>query len=82
MERPIVINNFNLCPLTQLPTLGTECLQCEHMNNNEAEYFCIYDEDSQAGLPIKEIIDILLDLLVAGKSTISQDELMRIITDI
>jgi len=79
----IIINNFNLCPLTESPVLGTECLQCEHINNVEEEFFCTYEAgEILDGLPVKEIIDKLLDLLVTGQTTVTKDEIIRMINDI
>ncbi len=82
MDRKIIIDNFNLCPLTQSTTLGTACLDCEHMKKIGKEYFCTCeDEEHQDELSVKEIINILLDLLIAGHTTIDRDGIIRIITD-
>ena len=78
----IILNNFNLCPLTESPVLGTECLQCEHMNSIDEEFFCTYEAGGNLdGLVVKEIIDKLLDLLETGQTTVSKDEIIRIIND-
>lgn len=82
MDRQIIIGNFNLCPLTQSPTLGTACLECEYMRNIEEELFCICEDDENRDeLSVKEIINILLDLLTVGCTTINRDEIKRIITE-
>ena len=79
----IILNNFNLCPLTESPVLGTECLQCEHMNSIDEEFFCGYEAgENLDGLPVKEIIDKLLDLLVTGQTTVTKDQIIRMITDL
>ncbi len=78
----LVLNNFNLCPLTESPVLGTECLQCEHINNIEEEYFCTYEVgENSDGLPVKEIIYKLLDLLMTGQTTVTKNEIIRMIND-
>ena len=78
----IIVNNFNLCPVTDSPVLGTECLHCEHMNSIEEEFFCTYEAgENLDGLPVRKIIDELLDLLVTGQTTVSKDEIIRIIND-
>lgn len=78
----IILNNFNLCPLIELPVLGTECVQCEHINNVEEEFFCTYEgRENPDGQPIKEIINKLLDLLVTGQTTMTKDEIIRMIND-
>ena len=82
MDRQIIIGNFNLCPLTQSPTLGTACLECEYIKNMAEEFYCICEDDeNQDELSVKEIINMLLDLLTAGYTTINRDEIKRIITD-
>lgn len=82
LDRQIIISNFNLCPLTQAPTLGTACLECEYVKNIEEEFFCIREDDeNQDELSVKEIINMLLDLLTAGYTKIDRDEIKRIITD-
>jgi hypothetical protein len=83
LDRPIIINSFNLCPLTQSTTLGTACLECEHMQTLEDEYFCTFeDDDNQNLLSVKDIINVLLDLLMAGCTKINRDKIKRIIDDI
>lgn len=83
MDRPIIINNFNLCPLTQAPTLGTECLECEYLQAVAEEFFCICEDyGNSEELSVKELIVLLLDLLSEGRTTIGRDELMRQISDI
>lgn len=78
----LVLNNFNLCPLTESPVLGTECLQCEHMNSIEEEFFCTYAAgENPDALSIREIINRLLDLLVTGQTTVTKDEIIRMITN-
>lgn len=78
MDTPIIINNFNLCPLTQVPTLGTECLECEYMQVVAEEYFCICEDDENRDeLSVKEIIMVLVNLLSDGRTTIGRDELIR-----
>ena len=78
----IILNNFNLCPLTDSAVLGTECLHCEHMINLEEEYFCTFDdEENLDGLQVKVIIDKLLDLLISGQTEVSKEEIIRMITD-
>lgn len=82
MERQIIINSFNLCPLTQSTTLGIGCLECEYMTSTEEEFFCTCEDDeNQNGLLVKDIINMLLDLLMAGYTTIDRDEIKRMITD-
>lgn len=82
MDRPIVINNFNFCPLIQSPILGMECMECEHIHNIEEEFFCLCEDDEDRDeLSMKEIINVLLDLLEAGNTKINRDEIIRIITD-
>lgn len=78
----IVLNNFNLCPQTDSPVLGTECLQCEHINSIDEEFFCTFEAgDNLDELPVKEIIDKLLDLLMSGQTTVHKDEIIRMIND-
>lgn len=82
MDRQIIISNFILCPLTQSPTLGAACLECEYMQNIEEEFFCSCEEDeNQDKLSVKEIINMLLDLLTAGHTAINRDEIIRMITE-
>lgn len=82
MDRQIITSNFILCPLTQSPTLGTACLECEYMKNIEEDFFCsCEDEEKLDELSVKEIIDTLLDLLMAGRTTIAKDEIIRIIKE-
>jgi hypothetical protein len=82
LERQIFGNSFNLCPLTQMTTLGTACMECEYMTKADEEFFCICDEDANEDqLSVKEIINLLLDLLLAGHTTINRDEIVRLITD-
>ena len=81
MDRIIIVDNFNLCPLTQSPTLGMVCLECEYMQNIGEEYFCVHEDDEDRDeLSVKEIINVLLDLLMAGNTKINRDEIIRIIT--
>jgi len=82
MDRPIIINNFNLCPLTQAPTLGTECLECQYIEVVGDDYSCLCEDDANRDeLSLKEIIVVLLDLLSEGRTTIGRDELVRQISD-
>ena len=82
MERQVFISNFNFCPLMQSPTLGSACLECEHMNKVEEEYFCICEEEENPDqLSVREIINVLLDLLTEGYTTIDRNEISGIITD-
>ena len=83
MDMKIIISNFNFCPQTQTPTLGTACLDCEYVNKVGDEYFCLGEEDvGKDALSVKEIIDALLELLMAGHTTIDRDEMIRLITDL
>lgn len=79
----IIISNFNFCPQTQTPILGLACLDCEFVHKVGEEYFCLGegDEDGDA-LSVKEIIDVLLELLMAGHTTVDRDEFMRLIADL
>lgn len=53
------------------------------MKNVEEEFFCICEDDeNQDELSVKEIINLLLDLLMAGKTTINRNEIIQRITDI
>lgn len=82
MDRPIIINNFNLCPLSQAPTLGTECMECEWIQVVGDDFFCICEDDAdQDELSVKEIIMVLLDLLSDGRTTIGREEIIRKISD-
>lgn len=78
----IILNSFNLCPLAESSVLGTECLQCEHLNSIDEEFFCTYEAgENPDGLPVKEIISKLLDLLVNGQTTVTKDEIIRMINN-
>ncbi len=82
MDREIIVTNFNFCPLIQSAVLGMACLECEHVNNIEEQFFCTCEEDEDKDqLAVKDIINKLLDLLAAGQSTVNRDEIIRMITD-
>ncbi len=78
LERPIILGNFIFCPLQEMPLLGNDCQACEFVRKEEDRYFCLFEakEDSSDGsYPIKTIIDVLLDRLLAGQKDLCLDEL-------
>ncbi len=82
LDRPIIINSFNLCPITEATTLGTECLECEWIQAVGDDFFCICEDNkNQDELSIKEVIVELLNLLNDGIHTVGRDELIRKISD-
>ncbi|MDD2620556.1 MAG: hypothetical protein PHC92_07815 [Syntrophomonadaceae bacterium] len=84
MEKLITIGNFIFCPLHQIPLLGIECQKCEYVSIIEENHFCICELEEECQTPaeefdIKELINIFVDLLYSGKTSLKREELKKIL---
>lgn len=82
MENIIIMGNFNFCPLHQMPVLGNDCQECEYIRKVEADFFCICEPEEDASsdeFDLKQLINIMIDLLYAGQTSIKREELISIL---
>ncbi|HWP96675.1 MAG TPA: hypothetical protein VN426_07470 [Syntrophomonadaceae bacterium] len=82
MQQIILMGSFTLCPLTSTTMISNECLDCEHMVQQQEEYLCTYeDANSGSDVPIKELIIMLLELMGNGQTRIHIEELMNLLAE-
>lgn len=84
MKRIIIMGNFIFCPMHQMPLLGNECQGCQFVSKIEEEYFCVCKPEEESQTPmdefdLKELINILVDLLYEGQTSINKEEFIKIL---
>lgn len=80
MQNIIIMGNFNFCPMRQMPVLGNDCEDCEHIRKDEETYFCVCEEETSLDeFDLKQLINIMIDLLYEGQTTIKREELINIL---
>ena len=83
MEKVVLMGNFIFCPLHQMPILGNECQECQYIRKIEEDYFCVCepeeDQTSADEFDLKRLINIMIDLLYEGQTSIKREELINIL---
>ncbi|MEN6328332.1 MAG: hypothetical protein ABFD18_19255 [Syntrophomonas sp.] len=84
MEKVILMGNFIFCPMQQMPRLGNECQECQFLSKTEENYYCVCElgeeEQTSAGeFDLKELINIMIDLLYKGQTSLKKEELIKIL---
>lgn len=84
MENVIIMGNFIFCPLHQMPLLGNDCQECEYIRKDEETYYCVCepaeeDQTSAEEFDLKKLINIMIDLLYEGQTSLRKEELIKIL---
>lgn len=62
--------------------LGTDCLMCEYLDDSGEDVYCTCSDEeieNDAGdFSIKEIINLLIELLIAGQVTINREQILKL----
>ncbi|MDD3270369.1 MAG: hypothetical protein PHX14_13705 [Syntrophomonadaceae bacterium] len=83
MEKLILMGNFIFCPIYERPLLGIECQECQFISKIDENYFCNCEPEEESQTPpeefdIKELINIFVDLLYSGQTSLKREELMKL----